>query len=94
VALPSVESIIELPSLLIKKRIANGWTLHLLARKLEMHWQQLQRYEQTDYASANLQVNQRVATVLSAVPDKPKRSKERTASAPPKRSATRRAKLR
>jgi hypothetical protein len=65
VTLLSIESIIDLPILLIKRRIANGWTLQTLAEKLGMHWQQLQRYEQTDYASANLQVIQRVTTVLS-----------------------------
>ena len=36
----------------------------MLAEKLEMHWQQLQRYAQSDYASANLQVVQRVAAAL------------------------------
>jgi len=80
VTLPSLEAITELPTLLIKRRISNGWTLEQLAKRLDMHWQQLQRYEQTDYASANLQTIQKVAVALSGGPGRPVRKKVRERS--------------
>ena len=39
----------ELPQVLIKARIARGWTQEQLARKLKVKAQQIQRYESTDY---------------------------------------------
>jgi ribosome-binding protein aMBF1 (putative translation factor) len=44
----------ELPQVLIKARIARGWTQEQLARKLKLKPQQIQRYESTDYRTASL----------------------------------------
>lgn len=49
----------NLPMALIRARIAKGFTQKDLARKLGVKEQQIQRYEETDYASASLsRVNQ------------------------------------
>jgi ribosome-binding protein aMBF1 (putative translation factor) len=50
----SLTSLRELPSALIKARIANKLSQKALAEKLGLKEQQIQRYESTDYASANL----------------------------------------
>jgi ribosome-binding protein aMBF1 (putative translation factor) len=44
----------ELPQILIKARIARGWTQEDLARKLKLKGQQIQRYESTDYRTVSL----------------------------------------
>lgn len=44
----------ELPRMLIQARIASGLTQKDLAERLGLKEQQIQRYEATDYASANL----------------------------------------
>ncbi len=44
----------ELPQILIKARIARGWTQEELARKLKLKGQQIQRYESTDYRTVSL----------------------------------------
>jgi transcriptional regulator with XRE-family HTH domain len=56
---------LSLPELLIKKRIANEWTLAQLAERLGLHHQQIQRYESTDYATATFETMQRVAAALN-----------------------------
>lgn len=43
----------ELPQVLIKARIARGWTQEQLARKLKLKAQQIQRYESTDYRTVS-----------------------------------------
>lgn len=43
----------ELPQILIKARIARGWTQEQLAKKLKLKPQQIQRYESTEYRSAS-----------------------------------------
>ena len=49
----------DLPKALIRARIARGLTQKDLARKLGVKEQQIQRYEETEYASASLsRVNQ------------------------------------
>lgn len=52
----------ELPSALIRARIAVGLTQRELAERLGMKEQQLQRYEATDYAGASLE---RIRAVMS-----------------------------
>jgi ribosome-binding protein aMBF1 (putative translation factor) len=48
------ESFEDLPQVLIKARIARGWTQEQLARKLKLKTQQIQRYESTDYRTVSL----------------------------------------
>ena len=50
----SVGSFEELPEVLIKARIARGWTQGQLARKLKLKEQQIQRYESVDYRTVSL----------------------------------------
>jgi DNA-binding XRE family transcriptional regulator len=92
VTLPSLEAIMELPALLIKRRIANGWTQEQLAHKLDMHGQQLQRYEQSDYSAASLATIQRVAAVLMETGSNPRKTKSAAPRKPspkkPAKSAT------
>jgi ribosome-binding protein aMBF1 (putative translation factor) len=54
----------DLPTELIRARIARGLTQKDLARKLGLKEQQIQRYEETDYASASLN---RVYEVIKAL---------------------------
>lgn len=48
------KSLEELSTVLVKARIARGWTQRRLAEALDMAEQQVQRYESTDYRSASL----------------------------------------
>ena len=54
----------ELPTSLIKARIAQGLSQRDLAERLKLKEQQIQRYEATDYASANLA---RIKEVINAL---------------------------
>jgi DNA-binding Xre family transcriptional regulator len=63
---PGLDVLNSLPELLIKKRIANGWTLEQLAERLGLHHQQIQRYESTDYATATLETMQKIAIALNS----------------------------
>ncbi len=54
----------ELPTALIKARIAQGLSQKDLAERLRLKEQQIQRYEATDYASASLA---RIKEVVSAL---------------------------
>jgi HTH-type transcriptional regulator/antitoxin HigA len=47
-------SVMELPEILIKTRIARGYTQKQLAQKAKIAPQQIQKYEATNYKSANL----------------------------------------
>jgi HTH-type transcriptional regulator/antitoxin HigA len=49
-----VTSLDELATLLVKARIARGWTQRRLAESLGVAEQQVQRYESTGYRSASL----------------------------------------
>ncbi len=49
-----LKTVAELPTLLIKARIARGLSQKELAERLGLKEQQIQRYEATDYASARL----------------------------------------
>lgn len=57
-------SLAELPKALIQARIAAGLTQKQLAARLGLKEQQVQRYEATHYASANLSRIQAVAEAL------------------------------
>lgn len=57
-------SLRELPGALIKARISSGLTQRDLADRLGLKPQQIQRYEATDYAAANLERIQEVADAL------------------------------
>ena len=54
----------ELPTALIKARIAQGLSQRDLAERLKLKEQQIQRYEATDYASASLA---RIKEVVNAL---------------------------
>jgi HTH-type transcriptional regulator/antitoxin HigA len=60
----AAESLQELAGLLVKARIARGWTQRDLAERLGVAEQQIQRYESTGYASASLARLCDVATAL------------------------------
>lgn len=57
-------SLRELPLLLVKARIARGWTQRELADALELKEQQIQRYEADLYATARLATLLKVADAL------------------------------
>ena len=59
----SLSMIADLPSILIKARIAGGLSQRDLAERVGLKEQQIQRYEATDYATANLA---RIKEVVSA----------------------------
>lgn len=63
--LAELDHIAELPTLLIKARIAQGLSQRDLAERLGVKEQQIQRYEATDYVSASLGRIQEVASALS-----------------------------
>ncbi|MGD8836985.1 MAG: helix-turn-helix transcriptional regulator [Desulfobacteraceae bacterium] len=48
-------SLENLPSVLIKARVALGWTQGKLAKKLNVDPRQIQRYEKTNYSSVSLE---------------------------------------
>lgn len=54
----------EVPALLIKARIAQGLSQKQLAERVGLKQQQIQRYEATDYSSANLARIREVARAL------------------------------
>ena len=54
----------ELPSILIRARIAKGFSQRRLAEEIGLKEQQIQRYEAEEYASANLQRLSEVANAL------------------------------
>ena len=57
----------ELPTVLIKARIARGLSQKDLAERLGLQEQQIQRYEATDYASASLTRIKEVVGALGGV---------------------------
>ena len=61
----------ELPTVLIKARIAQGLSQKDLAERLGLQQQQIQRYEATDYASASLTRIKEVVNALGAATNKP-----------------------
>lgn len=68
----ALDLIDHLPDALIKTRIARGLSQKDLAERLGLKEQQIQRYEATDYSSANLARLRQVADALAlAVEDPP-----------------------
>ena len=59
-----LESVSELPRLLIKARIARGLSQKSLAGRLGLKEQHIQRYEASEYASASLARVRSVAEIL------------------------------
>ena len=64
VAEMEINSFGELPSALVRARIASGLTQRELAQKLGLKEQQIQRYEQQDYAGARIE---RIKEVMEAL---------------------------
>ena len=62
--LDDLHVVAELPTALIKARIAQGLSQKDLAERLKLKEQQIQRYEATDYASASLN---RIKEVVNAL---------------------------
>ncbi len=62
--LDDLHVVAELPTALIKARIAQGLSQKELAERLKLKEQQIQRYEATDYASASLN---RIKEVVNAL---------------------------
>jgi ribosome-binding protein aMBF1 (putative translation factor) len=60
----SLDSLEELPQALIRARIAAGLTQRELAERLGLKEQQIQRYEATEYASADLARVNEIARAL------------------------------
>ena len=61
----------ELPTVLIRARIAQGLSQKDLAERIGLKEQQIQRYEATDYASASLTRIKEVVSALGAATSKP-----------------------
>lgn len=72
-ALPDFAPYMELPRLLIQRRIAAGMSQKGLAEQLGLKEQQVQQYEATDYASASFGRLQEIMRVLEARPAERKR---------------------
>ena len=66
-------SLDELPSVLVKARVAQGMTQKDLARRLGMKEQQIQRYETTRYRSASFKRIVQVADALGIELQRPTR---------------------
>ena len=64
VAVLELEGLRELPSALIRARIASGLTQKQLAERLGLKEQQVQRYEATRYGGVSLERIQQVAEAL------------------------------
>lgn len=60
----AVGSLAELPSVLIKARIARNWTQRELAQRLDLAEQQIQRYEANRYAGVAFDRMREIARVL------------------------------
>lgn len=59
-----IEGLQELPTALVRARIASGLTQKELARRLGLKEQQIQRYEATRYSGVSLERIQQVAEAL------------------------------
>lgn len=66
--LEELRIVADLPTILIKARIAQGLSQKELAERVGLKEQQIQRYEATDYVSANLARIKEVADSLSVQP--------------------------
>ena len=63
-----LQSVGKIAEVLIKARIARGWSQRDLAQQLGVKEQQIQRYEANDYAEANLTRVQAIARILVTIP--------------------------
>lgn len=64
---PEIEKISEIPTCLIRARVASGMTQRELAEQLGLKEQQIQRYEANEYASASFARVNKIADVLTQV---------------------------
>jgi len=62
--MPQLGIIQDIPNLLIKRRIALGWTQEDLAKRLGVQPQQVQNDEATDYSSASFARLAKIAQIL------------------------------
>ncbi len=69
--IPQLNVVSQIPSMLIKRRIALGWTQGDLAKRLGVRPQQVQNDEATNYASANLLRLTRTAEILQTAKSQP-----------------------
>lgn len=67
----SLKVVSEVPSVLIKARIATGLSQRDLAERVGLKEQQIQRYEATDYATANLARIMEVVSALGTAVERP-----------------------
>lgn len=71
---PPLDLIAEIPNMLIKRRIALGWTQEDLAKRLGVRTQQVQNDEATNYESASLSRLLRTAQILQQAKGKRKKA--------------------
>lgn len=71
IAVPPIKDLAEVPTALIRKRIANGMTQRDLADAIGVAEQQIQRYEANNYASATLERLKEIAEALAVTVDFP-----------------------
>lgn len=71
---PPLDLIGEIPSMLIKRRIALGWTQEDLAKRLDVRTQQVQDDEATNYESASLSRLLRIAEIMQKARGKRKKA--------------------
>jgi HTH-type transcriptional regulator/antitoxin HigA len=62
--LPDPSLVEKIPYLLISWRIARHWTQRDLAERVQMHENQIQKYESENYACASLQTISKIAEAL------------------------------
>jgi HTH-type transcriptional regulator/antitoxin HigA len=60
----NVNSFMDIPEVLIKARIAKGWSHADLAKELDMKEQQVQRYEAVNYSTASISRLSQIIDVL------------------------------
>ena len=65
----ALDTLVDLPKLLIQARIAKGLSQRQLAERLGLKTQQIQHYEATEYASASLRRIREVAAVYGVGED-------------------------
>ncbi|MBI1272176.1 helix-turn-helix domain-containing protein [bacterium] len=71
---PPLDLIAEIPTMLIKRRIALGWSQEDLAKQLGVRVQQVQNDEATNYESASLSRLLRIAQTLQQARKKRKKA--------------------
>lgn len=62
--LPDLAVVAEIPHLLIRWRIARGLTQRELAKRLDVHENQIQKYEAENYSGASLHTITEIARIL------------------------------